>query len=275
MSKRTRAVALGWALAAACAVSIVATANQPPIARISAYRAEGATVVYDASTSSDPDGRIVRFQWTFGDSATGSGTTVAHAYAQVNSFSVTLLVGDDQGATTFATQTIDVAALPSQLAVPASTAPSVTPTAPAAQVPVGDDVGQRAPEIALPDVTGGMVHLSSYLGHPVLVEFWLSTCPGCQASTPRLESLRSMYAAQDLIVLLVVLDRNASAAAAFLRQYGYTNFVLAWESDARKPTMTAYGVSVTPHAILVDRTGVIRYSGHPNGLADEFLARWI
>ncbi len=43
----------------------------------------------------------------------------------------------------------------------------------------------------------------------------------------------------------------------------------------RSPRWLAYGVSVTPTAFLVDRTGVIRYTGHPSGLSEEFLTRWL
>ena len=127
----------------------------------------------------------------------------------------------------------------------------------------------------MPNLDGGRTYLSAYLGKPVLVEFWLSTCPGCRASTPELEEYRATYAGQGLVVLLVVLDRTASAALAFLEQYGYTGFVLAWESDPTRPTMVTYGVWATPHAFLVDRAGVIRYSGLPSGLSSEFLTRWI
>jgi peroxiredoxin len=260
--------------------SVAAAANQTPVARISAYRAVGASgssVAYDASASSDPDGQIVRFQWLFGDGTTGSGSTVTHTYAQASLFTVTLLVGDNGGATALLTQSIDVATLPSQPATstPMPAPPNATPAASAAQVPIGNDFGQRAPEIALPSLDGGRVYLSAYLGKPVLVEFWLSTCPGCRASTPELEEYRATYAGQGLVVLLVVLDRTASAALTFLEQYGYMHFVLAWENDPMRPTMAAYGVSVTPHAFVVDRTGVIRYSGHPGGLSPELLARWI
>ena len=280
MPRRKDAPALLILVVLIVVTSVAAAANQAPVARISAYRADGVSgsaVAYDASASSDSDGQVVRFQWVFGDGTTGSGATVTHIYAQASSFTVMLLVGDNGGATALVTQSIDVASLPSKsttsLSVPAP--PIAAPAASAAQVPVGDGIGQRAPEIALPSLDGGRVYLSAYLGKPVLVEFWLSTCPGCRASTPQLEKYRATYAGQGLVVLLVVLDRAASAALTFLEQYGYTNFVLAWENDPTRPTMVAYGVSVTPHAFLVDRTGVIRYSGHPGGLSPEFLARWI
>ncbi len=273
MPKRIGAPVVLVVLAAVLAASLATAANEAPVARIVAHRASatsGYAVVYDGSASSDADGQVVRYQWLFGDGTTGSGSPVTHTYAQASSFTVTLLVGDNGGATTLVTQVVDVASLSTQ-----ATATTDRPTTAAAQVPIGNDIGLRAPEIALPSMSGGMVYLSAYLGQPVLVEFWLSTCPGCRASTPGLEEYRSRYAARGLVVLLVVLDRSPSAAVAYLEQYGFHNFVLAWESDASKPTMVAYGVAVTPTAFLVDRTGVIRYAGHPSGLSEDFLARWL
>ncbi len=276
MPRRIGALVALVMFVAVAAAPFAAAANAAPVARISAYRASAASgfaVIYDGSASSDVDGQLVRYQWLFGDGTTGSGSPVTHMYAQASSFTVTLLVGDDGGATSFATQVVDVASLSTQAT--AATAGTAATAAAAAQVPIGDDIGLRAPEIALPSADGGMVYLSAYLGRPVLVEFWLSTCPGCRASTPGLEEYRSRYADQGLVVMLVVLDRSLSAAVTYLEQYGFHNFVLAWESDASKPTMVAYGVSVTPTAFLVDRTGVIRYAGHPSGLSEEFLTRWL
>jgi thiol-disulfide isomerase/thioredoxin len=274
MRKRIGTPAALVLLAATCAAAVSATANQAPVARLVAYRAGPELVVtYDASSSSDPDGKIVRYQWLFGDGTTGSGSPVTHMYPQVKPYPVTLLVGDDSGATALLTQVIDVSSLPSHSS--SSTATAAAPSA-ATDVPVGNDVGQRAPGIALPDLSNdGMVNLAGYLGRVVLVEFWLSTCPGCQASTPELEEYRETYADRGLVVMLVVLDRSPSAAVSSLEQYGYTHFVLAWESDAAKPTMAAYGVSNTPTAFLVDRTGVIRYADHPSGLTDNLIKQWL
>lgn len=262
-------------LLAVCALTLLGLANQAPVARISAHRASaGNAVVFDGSTSTDADGQVVRYQWLFGDGTTGSGSPVTHTYPQPASFTVTLVVWDNGSATNLVTQVIDVASLPSQGAAAVGN-PAPAATSPATGVPTGNTVGLRAPEIALPSVSGSMVYLSAYAGRPVLVEFWLSTCPGCRASTPMLESLRSLYADRGLVVMLVILDRSPGAATTFLNEYGYRNFVLAWESSSSRPTMAAYGVVVTPTSFLVDRTGIIRYAGSPSGLTHALIESWL
>ncbi len=59
----------------------------------------GETVYFNAAASHDSDGRIVGYQWDFGDGATGKGETAAHAYtvSSDRKFIVVLKVIDDRG----------------------------------------------------------------------------------------------------------------------------------------------------------------------------------
>src|SRR5207245_2846705 len=58
----------------------------------------GTNVTFDASLSSDVDGTIVGYGWTFGDGTTESGVATVHAYAVSGPYTVTLTVvhADDQ-----------------------------------------------------------------------------------------------------------------------------------------------------------------------------------
>lgn len=86
-------------------VTTAPAANQPPIAAFtfspSAEIEVGENLTFDATASFDPDGTITRYLWDFGDGTTLEGpdkAIVTHAYAEPGSYPVTLVVVDDQGA---------------------------------------------------------------------------------------------------------------------------------------------------------------------------------
>ena len=57
------------------------------------------TANLDAIASTDPDGTVASYVWTFGDGSTGTGPTVSHSYAAAGTYSLSLTVTDDDGAT--------------------------------------------------------------------------------------------------------------------------------------------------------------------------------
>ena len=86
-------------------------ANRPPIASFTATpnpATTGATVTFDASASYDPDGTIVSYSWDFGDTTTGTGVVVTHAYATSGTYAATLTVLDNESLPGRATTPITV-----------------------------------------------------------------------------------------------------------------------------------------------------------------------
>ncbi|WP_131106019.1 PKD domain-containing protein [Ornithinimicrobium sufpigmenti] len=81
--------------------------NQPPVA-VFTHTAEDLAVSFDGSGSSDPDGTITAYAWTFGDGNTGTGVAPRHTYAEPGTFQVTLTVTDEDGATHDVTQPVTV-----------------------------------------------------------------------------------------------------------------------------------------------------------------------
>jgi trimeric autotransporter adhesin len=61
------------------------------------WSANGLTANLDGTTSSDPDGQVVSYKWTFGDGTTGTGATISHTYATPGKYVVNLVVKDDRG----------------------------------------------------------------------------------------------------------------------------------------------------------------------------------
>jgi DNA-binding beta-propeller fold protein YncE len=87
---------------------VVVSPNQAPVARFEAAGATaGSAVAFDASSASDADGSITRYDWDFGDGITLSngGARVAHVYARPGFYEVRLVVTDNEGASTLTTFT--------------------------------------------------------------------------------------------------------------------------------------------------------------------------
>jgi len=57
----------------------------------------GETVTFDGRRSRDPDGRIVRYEWDFGDGTRAYGRVVSHQFEEPGTYRVCLTVWDDDG----------------------------------------------------------------------------------------------------------------------------------------------------------------------------------
>jgi PKD repeat protein len=68
------------------------TPNKSPIADFS-FDCTGLKCDFDAGTSTDPDGTITSYSWSFG----ASGETASHTFDQAGSFEITLTVIDNDG----------------------------------------------------------------------------------------------------------------------------------------------------------------------------------
>ena len=90
------------------AKGVVVSPNQAPVARFDVAGAPaGSAVFFDASSASDADGSITRYDWDFGDGTTlaNGGPNVGHVYAKAGFYEVRLVVTDNEGASTLTTFT--------------------------------------------------------------------------------------------------------------------------------------------------------------------------
>ena len=86
--------------------------NKPPNPTLTGdvQLSPGAIGKYDASGSTDPDGTIKSYTWSFGDSSTATGAKVTHVWTAPGTYSVAVIVADDLDATATANLTVNVLA---------------------------------------------------------------------------------------------------------------------------------------------------------------------
>ena len=73
-------------------------ANSPPVASFT-FSCSRFTCSFNGFGSNDIDGTIVSYVWKFGDGTTGSSPALSHTYATPGTYTVTLTVTDNGGAT--------------------------------------------------------------------------------------------------------------------------------------------------------------------------------
>jgi len=222
-------------------------------------QAEGTplSVLFDASGSEDPDGRIVICFWTFGDGYTGSGQSVAHTYAQAGCYKVTLMVIAEGEAKDSLSGLIYV--------------PGVEEV-----YPFGVQVGQAAPEFALPYLDGTIVRIADFRGQVVILDFWASWCAPCVTTAPVLEELCKHFQDDGVILVGVTIDRRVEDARQFLVDNGHASMIALWGSlDTAREVKTLYGVVEIPHVFVIDRIGVIRFSGRAEDLDAAHIELWL
>jgi PKD repeat protein len=86
--------------------------NTPPTAAFTVDACPQNTCTFNSSTSTDADGTIASYAWTFGDNTTSTEANPTHVYGavtQATPYTVTLTVTDDDGAASApATQTVTI-----------------------------------------------------------------------------------------------------------------------------------------------------------------------
>lgn len=93
-----------------------APANKPPSASFSAS-CTALTCQVNGSGSSDPDGTIAGYAWTFGDGQSATGQQASNTYAEEGGYTITLTVTDDKGATDSTTRNVTVTQPPAGTAI--------------------------------------------------------------------------------------------------------------------------------------------------------------
>jgi cytochrome c biogenesis protein CcmG, thiol:disulfide interchange protein DsbE len=125
-------------------------------------------------------------------------------------------------------------------------------------------VGSVAPDFTLKTPEGKSISLKSYRGKPVLLEFFATWCPHCNAETPHLMQIAKRFK----IVSINGDSEDAASVFAFHRYYGLPYPALLDPSSspgsftqrgASGPVTTKYGLQGFPTFYVVNPQGRITW----------------
>ncbi len=132
-------------------------------------------------------------------------------------------------------------------------------------------VGAPAPDFSLLTPTGERVRLSDFRGRTVLMEFFATWCPHCQAEVPHLMKLFSALPSERFAFVSVNADSEGAASVYAFHRW----FALPWpalldpgarggsfsQAGGAGPVTEAFGVALYPTFYIIDAKGRVAWRG--------------
>jgi thiol-disulfide isomerase/thioredoxin len=147
-------------------------------------------------------------------------------------------------------------------ALAGSILPAVLQARSSAPVAIGAVVPR---EVTFKDIDGKDHSFGDYRGKVVFIHFWSIVCPAEKAAEPKCIALQNAYGDKGVVQIAVNANQGEIAGGppyASLREHVQTagvNFLIA--VDPGNKLTDVLGGQSTPHCFVIDKDGVLRYSG--------------
>jgi peroxiredoxin len=120
------------------------------------------------------------------------------------------------------------------------------------------DIGQKYTDFGLATPEGGVLNISDvHKGNVLLIDFWAAWCGPCRRANPELVAIYHEYHDRGFEIIGVSLDRDSASWVQAIADDNLTWNQISdlnyWDSEGAD----LYGVSSIPHAVLIDREGII------------------
>jgi thiol-disulfide isomerase/thioredoxin len=127
---------------------------------------------------------------------------------------------------------------------------------------------EKAPAVALKDLSGKIVKIGDYKGKVILLNFWATWCPPCRAEIPELIKWQKKYQNQGLQIIGITYPPTSRAKVHRFARRNKINYPVLFGS---KKTRALFNAGETmPFSVVIDRNGNIGEGIEGVIFADEF-----
>jgi thiol-disulfide isomerase/thioredoxin len=129
-----------------------------------------------------------------------------------------------------------------------------------AQDQIGIAVGSMPAAVAVEDLDGGAVDLAQWIGKkPVVLQFWATWCPVCEALHPKVQAARAAHGdAVAFVVVAVGVNQSQRSVRRYLEKHPDMGTVV-W--DGKGGAVRAFEAPGTSYVVALDRSGKVVYTG--------------
>ena len=127
-----------------------------------------------------------------------------------------------------------------------------------------------APDFTVYDADGNPIHLSDFIGKPIILNFWASWCGPCKSEMPDFDQAFSQYGENIHFVMVNCTDgyrETIDTAQSFIKGQGY-HFPVYF--DTASEAAYTYGASSIPMTFFIDAEGCL-VAYWPGALDGELL----
>lgn len=133
-------------------------------------------------------------------------------------------------------------------------------------------VGEKAPEITITHWIKNVPENKNINNKNIVLEFWATWCGPCIAAVPHMNEIQNKFKRDDLIYLSLT-DEAVDKVERTLKRVDFQSIVA---SDIKKKTQIAFGdgkngLAAYPLTVLIDKNGIIKWTGQPNELTEELM----
>lgn len=129
-----------------------------------------------------------------------------------------------------------------------------------AQSQIGLPLGAKPELPTIEDLDGAPVDLRAFLEpKPVLIEFWATWCPLCEALLPQMAEASERYGDEvQFVAIAVAVNQTQRSIRRHLEKHPLP-FPVLW--DTRGRAVRAFMVPTTSYIVVLDANGRVAYTG--------------